>query len=204
MKPISVKEAENLLSLVKAGEHHQANLFLSSVVTPNGHQMLAEIEKLLADIESSRSEALAGLEGDLATSAAYRCQNALEQLAYIVEQGSDAANVTLHITEKLAEKVSALAADGKLSEVVADELNSMLMEIMLKQSYQDLTEQVVVKLKDFVQRIESSLSQLVDLKKAGACESSLGPSVTTFEKQFTVDAQDDIDSLLQAAQPGEA
>lgn len=204
MKPISVEEAESLLSLVKAGDHHQANLFLSSVVTHNGHQMLAEIEKLLVDIESSRNEALSGLEGDLATSAAYRCQNALEQLAYIVEQGSEAANVTLQIAERLVEKVSALTADGQLSVAVSDELNSMLMEIMLKQSYQDLTEQVVVKLKDFVQRIETSLSQLVDLNKAGVCESSLGPAVTSFEKKFTVDAQDDIDALLQAAQPSEA
>ena len=204
MKPISVKEAEDLLSLVKSGEHHQVSLFLSSILTPNCDKMLADIEKLLADIESSRNEALTGLESDLATSAAYRCQNALEQLTYIVEQGSDAAKVTLQITEKLVEKVSSLAADGFLNEVVAEELNSMLLEVMLKQSYQDLTEQVVVKLKDFVQRIESTLSQFVDLKKAGECENSLGPSVTSFEKQFTVSAQDEIDALLQTAQPREA
>ena len=198
MPTLTIAQAEHILELVKNGEDHQVGLVIDALFTPDGTRLLTEIETLLIDIQSSRNEALGGIEGELATSAAFRCQNALEQLAYIVEQGSSAATSTLDNVEKVQTLLASIK-NSSSQEAIFEEVNGLLVDIMIKQSYQDLTEQVVVKLRDFVERIETSLSQLVDLNKAVAIESGLGPSVTTMEREDSVDAQDDIDALLQAS-----
>lgn len=199
---VTVAEAEKLVQLVKQGDSHQVDLYLESIVTPNGKKILAEVESLLRDIQENRNEAFQALEGDLATAAAYRCRNALEQLSYIVKQGSESAHTTLELTEGIQERVQKLQELGKLPDVEAEKINTMLLEIMLSQSYQDLTEQVVIKLTSFIEKVESTLGQIVDLNKASDFEADFGPSVTNLEKQDVVADQTDIDALLMSNSEG--
>lgn len=100
----------------------------------------------------------------------------------------------------------------KLSQPLIEQCNSELTNIMLAQSYQDLTGQVLNRVILIVTALEESLKELIQRskhefhaipdKKEDETQRKqqeahgVGPNVTTKSKQDAVESQDDVDDLL--------
>ena len=82
--------------------------------------------------------------------------------------------------------------------------NAQLMEIMLAQDFQDLTGQVIKKVVDVVQGMETQLLSLLieampEQRKAGAPEGLLnGPVVNSEGRSDVVTSQSQVDDLLES------
>jgi len=190
------KDVLKLLDFVEDGDQHSVDLQLEAMVTPNGRRILGQIEELLLDMKSGKTEAMSELEGDLANAAAFKCQNAIEQLEYIVREGTAAAHNTLEMAENIQAKIAQLDVSSQKDTQILAEINTNLIDIMVAQGYQDLSEQVVIKLTNFVLKLEMSLGQIVDLNKAVEDELELGPSVTRSEKSQVVEDQGMVDDII--------
>ena len=125
-------------------------------------------------------------------------------------------------TEKamvLSESISELIQDALLSDTqqaqiqcLLSELNTELTNILLSQSFQDLTGQVLNRVVLTISSLEQSLIQLIsesghdyaaipDREEDNTIQKSaemkgIGPNVTQKSKQDSVGSQDDVDDLL--------
>jgi len=117
-------------------------------------------------------------------------------LEYIVREGTAAAHNTLEMAENIQAKIAQLDVSSQKDTQILAEINTNLIDIMVAQGYQDLSEQVVIKLTNFVLKLEMSLGQIVDLNKAVEDELELGPSVTRSEKSQVVEDQGMVDDII--------
>ncbi len=145
-----------------------------------------------------------------------------ERLEYVLSSTEEACDKTLVSTEKamvLSESISELIQDALLSDTqqaqiqcLLSELNTELTNILLSQSFQDLTGQVLNRVVLTISSLEQSLIQLIsesghdyaaipDREEDNTIQKSaemkgIGPNVTQKSKQDSVGSQDDVDDLL--------
>lgn len=193
---ITEKDALKLLELVRRGSHKDVSLFMDALVTPNGKRLLAEVQRLLEGLSAPSSVMELEMQGELASTAAYRCQNATEQLAYLVNEGKKSVDKTISIAEDVQSSVLKLKRGEGNLEVICDQINGQLLDLIVLQGYQDLSEQVIIKLKRFIGDLEKNLAQVVDLNMANDVELDMGPAVTFEEVAAAMSDQDAIDELI--------
>lgn len=137
--------------------------------------------------------------GDKTTSLAQRWQRFLQRQMPFEEFRELSRDISTFLTE----------LDGGLRRV-----QSQLNEVLMAQSFQDLTGQIIRRVIDLVQQVEHSLVELirfaaqregrrpaVELKSRddkGANMEARGPVVPNVDKAETVSSQDDVDDLLSS------
>lgn len=194
----SRKDAQRVLELFDQGADHEAKIYVQSFCDVSGRDVLLNVQSLFEQIHSSKLVDNEDLEGRLASAAAFDCQDAVEQLGYIAEEGERVASTNMEIIDKLFNVLDKIKPHAPASEI--SQIESFLTDLMISQGFQDLQSQVVTKLLSFVQKIETTIAQTVDLSKATLGELGMGPSVTVREKAEAVDEQFDIDDLLAVHQ----
>jgi len=147
--------------------------------------------------------------------------DATERLEYVIQTTEEASNKTLDQAEQAlqcVDKVKGLI-DSEVTEsmqqsldIELNKISEKLTDIMLAQSFQDLTGQVLNRVIFVISSLEQSLIQLIensghdyhaiparvesDENKRAADMKGVGPNVTQNSKQDIVESQDDIDDLL--------
>lgn len=147
--------------------------------------------------------------------------DATERLEYVIQATEEASSKTLDQAEQALQRVDKVKGlmDSELTESVKQsldiELNKIsekLTDIMLAQSFQDLTGQVLNRVIFIISSLEQSLIKLIensrhdyhaipdrvesDENKKASEMKGVGPNVTQNSKQDIVESQDDIDDLL--------
>lgn len=137
--------------------------------------------------------------------------DATERLQYVLDTIEEASNKTLTSAENslaIVEKIEGQEANNDSIQALLKELTSELNNIMLEQSFQDLTGQVLNRVILIISSLEQSLIGLIE--KAGHdfntipdrqqdnadLEKGVGPNVTSNAKKDSVSGQDDVDELL--------
>ncbi|MBO1928339.1 protein phosphatase CheZ [Thiomicrorhabdus sp. 6S2-11] len=138
--------------------------------------------------------------------------DAAERLQYVLDTIEEASNKTLTSAENsiaIIEQIEERHSGGN-SEIktLLNEMTSELNNIMLAQSFQDLTGQVLNRVILIISSLEQSLVALIeksghnfnaipDRKESDAeLEKGVGPNVTQAAKKDTVSDQTDVDDLL--------
>jgi chemotaxis protein CheZ len=78
-----------------------------------------------------------------------------------------------------------------------ENLQSKLSDVLMAQDYQDLTGQVIRRVIDLVQEVESNLLRVI--QRTGSktkCTEAAGPQITTSERKSAVSSQEEADDIL--------
>lgn len=189
------------LTKIREGELHQQ----LRVLTQNLHQTLDDLD----------------LDTPILLHAKHDLPDITERLRYVIDETQTASEKTLGSAENalsFLEQLEPILSEGmseeccKLSQPLIEQCNSELTNIMLAQSYQDLTGQVLNRVILIVTALEESLKELIQRskhefhaipdKKEDETQRKqqeahgVGPNVTTKSKQDAVESQDDVDDLL--------
>ena len=196
---INEKDVLHLLSLVREDKQSEAFLYAESMVSNREQCILEELERLINDMRSSNftNDANQLAKTELANVVVFRCKDALEQLDYLKVKGAETAERTLTLVDNIHSSLTKLKRIDAVEDSVVEDIANNLLELTLSQTHQDLSEQVISKIVNFVEILETVLAQIVDLNLADEIETTLGPSVTSREKVFAVDGQNEIDSLIE-------
>ncbi len=179
----------------------------------------SELYQQLSDLTNNLHQTLDELDDHtLLMQTKHDIPDAAERLEYVIRTTEEASNSTidkaeeaLQSLEKMQDQLPAELLDDDLSDALSLAKHN-LTEIMLAQSYQDLTGQVLNRVIYVIGSLEQSLIQLIensnydyhaipDREKSEADMKAeemrgMGPNVTQSSKKDVVESQDDVDSLL--------
>lgn len=200
---IEENDVQKLLALVKSGKQSEGVLLMNKMLSVDETCLIESLDTLIAEMKDLDVFNTANVEAkvELANVVVFKCKNALEQLSYLKEKGSEAAEKTLSLAETAQETLDDL--DVRSSDrTKVDSIKSNILDLILSQTHHDLSDQVLNKLVDFVEHFEILLAQIIDLNLAQSVSTGLGPSVTSAEKELACEGQADIDALFDSNQGG--
>ncbi|MDX1795228.1 MAG: protein phosphatase CheZ [Hydrogenovibrio sp.] len=212
MENISVAQIESLLQLMKNQEYSKASDVIDELVEQRNQGVLKQVE----EISKNLHETLEGFGSDAAIlkHTKHDLPDASERLQYVIEATEEASSKTLSSSENLMallESIESNESDEKIKDLVA-EAQSEVTNIMMAQSFQDLTGQVLNRVIMLVTNLEQSLHDLIEksgikLDEVVGLEMSekdkkseemkgVGPNVTQSSQKDSVASQADVDDLL--------
>lgn len=211
MQNLTVDQVEALLSAVKQGDEMQAAQCLAEINAQTKANVLEQVEQISQNLHDTLESF--GEDATLLQQTKHDLPDTAERLAYVIETTEEASNKTLAASENVMALVESLEGveDPKVQRALSEIQNEMT-QIMMAQSFQDLTGQVLNRIILVVGAFEQSLHELID--KAGIdlaqvpdkSQSSeaqkaeemkgIGPNVTQASKQNSAQSQDDVDDLL--------
>ncbi|WP_178861141.1 protein phosphatase CheZ [Thiomicrorhabdus cannonii] len=214
MKQIDKQIVLTLLDAVEQEDQGRVADLLDELTRIRETQIYQQLEALTKNLH----ETLDDLEVDapILLHAKHDLPDIAERLQYVIHETQAASGKTLQAAENLSELLEELTLADDVSLEAAKQLkqqmNSELTNIMLAQSFQDLTGQVLNRVILIVTALEESLKNLIERSKHDfekiperryseeeqkAQESKgMGPNVTRDSKQGALDSQEDIDDLL--------
>jgi chemotaxis protein CheZ len=206
---------------------------LTALQDGNQEQAATQLDKLTQLRESELHQRLSGLTNNLHDTLDELVDNQLllqtkhdipditERLEYVLSSTEEACAKTLVSTEKAMELSESIGewVQNNLNDVqqtkihdLLSTLNTELTNILLAQSFQDLTGQVLNRVALIISSLEQSLIQLIsesrhdydaipDREEAENVQKNaemkgIGPNVTQKSKQDSVNSQSDVDDLL--------
>lgn len=212
MENISIEQVESLLNSIKDKDYQEAASIIDELVKIKNESLVKEVQELSTSLHKSLESF--GNDTAILKHTKHDLPDASERLKYVIEATEEASNKTLDASEAVLEKIEAIesqVSDETILSALA-EVQSQMTDIMVAQSFQDLTGQVLNRIVDLVTSLEESLNELiqkagVDLDQITGLEGSaddkrkeelkgVGPNVTKSSKQDAVASQDDVDDLL--------
>lgn len=213
---IPVEKVQALLEALQSNQAVEAGQLLDELTQIRESEIYHQVSQLTHDLH----ETLDHLEDDqLLMQTKHDIPDAAERLQYVISTTEEASAKTLDKAEEAVQSLEKLETLLSHDEVNKDELtvqvallHQQLTEIMLAQSFQDLTGQVLNRVILVISSLEQSLIELieksgrdyhaipereadVDGQKADEMK-GVGPNVTQKSKQDIVSSQEDIDDLL--------
>ena len=215
---IDVEAVKALLASLEAGENDKAASQLDELTQVRESELYQQLSLLTENLHQT----LDGLsDQNLLIQTKHDLPDATERLDYVILTTEEASNKTLELAEKSMNIVASLEDElesllpkeslTKVSDKFGD-LGAELQNIMLAQSFQDLTGQVLNRVALIISSLEQSLIHLIDqsshdydaipARDSTADENreaemkGIGPNVTTKSKQDSAQSQDDVDDLL--------
>lgn len=217
MATINLETAQQLVKHIEKGDEAGAQALLDEVMANQEDSLLHNLSELTDDLH----ETLNHLDDDaLLMQTKHDIPDATERLEYVIKTTEEASNNTLDKAEQALQNIEQIENQlGTQVPAMSDDLQKQLelvktnlSEIMLAQSYQDLTGQVLNRVILIISSLENSLVQLIENSKydfsaipekpqsqedKNAQEmQGVGPNVTQKSKQDTLSSQADVDSLL--------
>jgi len=181
----------------------------------------SELYHQLNQLSQNLHQTLDSLEDDapVLMHAKHDIPDVAERLQYVITETQKASEATLSSTELVLNQLEQLrqqVQDKTVSEINAlpliEQACSELTNIMMAQSFQDLTGQVLNRVIYIMTDLEESLRSLIerskfdfhaipdreltDEQRRESEARGLGPSITAKGKQDTIATQEDIDDLL--------
>lgn len=212
---IDIKQVELLLEALQSDNQQQAGAILDELTQIREAELYQQLETLSANLHQTLDELD---DHTLLMQTKHDIPDATERLEYVLKTTEEASNNTLDIAEQALQCLEVALNKLHLSDVEdkaevlkeLDKVASNLTNIMLAQSYQDLTGQVLNRVILVISSIEQSLIQLIDLSghdyhaipdrevsdEQSEYMKGVGPNVTQKAKKDIVESQEDIDDLL--------
>ncbi|MCF6345346.1 MAG: protein phosphatase CheZ [Thiomicrorhabdus sp.] len=217
---IEIEKVQALLNALQKNDQIQATVLLDELTQLRE----SELYQRLSSLTNNLHDTLDGLvDNRLLLQTKHDLPDVTERLEYVLSSTDEACSKTLSSTERamdLSESIALLIQENSnknLSEPLQKQLNGLttkldteLTNILLAQSFQDLTGQVLNRVLLTVSALEQSLIQLIsdsrhdydaipdkedDEQKQDEMK-GIGPNVTQKSKQNSVDSQDAVDDLL--------
>jgi len=212
VKEINLEHVKQLLSALESEKYDEASDVLDLIVASRNRDLLHQVEEIADNLH----ETLDGFGEDakLLQHTKQDLPDTTERLQYVIETTEQASNKTLSSAENISALLETLAdsIEGASERKLLEEAKNEITEIMMAQSYQDLTGQVLNRVIMLVGSVEQSLVELI--KKSGISldeitlpEQSkeaqkaqemkgLGPNVTQSSQKQFAQSQQDVDNLL--------
>jgi len=212
MNSISVEQVERLLEAVKSGDESLTATTLKVINAQVEAQLMDQISEISQNLDATLTSF--GEDGMLLQQTKHDIPDAAENLEYVMKMTEEASNKTLAASENASAMLETLMDKGLNPEAQAlvNQLQSQVSEIMMAQSFQDLTGQVLNRIIFLVTSLEQSLHELIarsgiDLSSVPDREVSdeairnremkgMGPLVLDKDKQDSAASQADVDDLL--------
>ena len=212
MKNIKVNQVKQLLGLLEQQNYDEAAQVLDAIVTDRNQNLLHQVEQIAQNLH----ETLDGFGADakLLHHTKQDLPDTTERLQYVIETTEEASNKTLSSAENMIALLETLAdtIEGDTQRKLIEDAKNEVTEIIMAQSFQDLTGQVLNRVIMLVGSVEQSLVDLIEksgiqLDDIVIPQSSkqdqksqemkgLGPNVTQSSQKNSVQSQDDVDDLL--------
>ncbi|WP_321324258.1 protein phosphatase CheZ [Thiomicrorhabdus sp.] len=211
---IDLQQAKQLVEALENQEHELAANIVDEMTQIRENELFQQLNTLTSNLHLTLNE----IDDDsLLMQTKHDIPDATERLEYVIQATEQASNQTLDTAERALqsiESISQMLQSNQHQEIQAElsKISEGLTEIMLAQSYQDLTGQVLNRVIFVISSLEHSLIQLIEnsghdyhsiperAKDADEQKSQemqgVGPNVTTNAKKDIVESQDDIDDLL--------
>lgn len=202
---------EKLLALIPNKNQQEAVDLLDKLLSSQSDSLVNKIDNIANNLHKSLESF--GSDAPILKQAKLDLPDASEKLEYVIQATAEASEKTLVASENLTAILATIETKSLSSEVenlIAD-AQSEITDILIAQSFQDLTGQVLNRLIVLIGTLEQNLHQLID--SAGIDISSItfqededvtreeemkgvGPNVTKSSKQDSLAGQKDVDDLL--------
>ncbi|MGC9385413.1 MAG: protein phosphatase CheZ [Hydrogenovibrio sp.] len=211
MPNINLEQARELLSALENGQYDEASKTLDAIIATRDAKLLGQVEEIAQNLHDTLESF--GSDAMLLQHTKHGLPDASERLQYVIETTEEASNKTLSAAENivaLLETMESKALDDDMKEWIA-EAQTQVTDIMMAQSFQDLTGQVLNRVIMLVTSLEQSLVELIEKsgielaaipdtrtdeqRKADEMK-GVGPNVTRESQKGAVQSQDDVDDLL--------
>lgn len=206
---IQLELANQLVAALQANDQQSAQSLTLQLAHQTEQNLYQEVAKLADNLHNTLDE----LEHmPLLMQTKHDIPDATERLQYVLDTIEEASNKTLTSAENsmaiLEQMEAQSSSDSQSMQNLVKALTSELNEIMLAQSFQDLTGQVLNRVILIISSLEQSLVALIeksgydvntipDRKEDDAeLKNGVGPNVTHKAKKESVSEQDDVDNLL--------
>ncbi len=209
---------KTLLEALESGELSQAGFLLDELTQVRE----SELYQRVSELTQSLHQTLGGLnDSSLLLQTKHDIPDAAERLEYVINTTAEASNKTLKSAENALSLMSSLqettfksvvGSDSESLQNMINQINSELTEIMLAQSFQDLTGQVLNRVIMIITSLEQSLIHLIDQSvhdyaaipdrdesiedKTADEMKGVGPNVTAKSKYGSTQSQAEVDDLL--------
>ncbi|WP_019556697.1 protein phosphatase CheZ [Thiomicrorhabdus arctica] len=207
-----------LLKALESGEPSQAGALLDELTQVRESELYQRVSELTQNLHQT----LDGLnDSTLLLQTKHDIPDAAERLEYVINMTAEASNKTLESAENALSLMSSLqeitcnsiaGSDTEILLKTINKVNSELTEIMLAQSFQDLTGQVLNRVIMIITSLEQSLIHLIDQSthdyasipdreesaedKTSDEMKGVGPNVTAKSKNGSTQSQAEVDDLL--------
>ncbi len=212
MKNIRLEQVKELLVTLEQQNYDAASKVLDEIVAHRDHDLLHQVEEIAHNLH----ETLDGFGDDakLLHHTKQDLPDTTERLQYVIETTEEASNKTLSSAENGLALLETLAdsIDGASQQKLIEDAKHELNEIIMAQSFQDLTGQVLNRVIMLVGSVEQSLVDLIEksgiqlddivISQPSAQDQKteemkgLGPNVTQSSQKNVVQSQQDVDDLL--------
>ncbi len=207
-----------LLEALESGEQSQAAVLLDDLTQVRESELYQRVSELTQNLHQT----LDGLnDSSLLLQTKHDIPDAAERLEYVINTTAEASNKTLESVENALSLMQSLQetafksiadSDKESVQNTLTQINSELTNIMLAQSFQDLTGQVLNRVILIITDLEQSLIHLIDQsvhdyaaipdreESDEAMHSEemkgVGPNITAKSKQGSTQSQAEVDDLL--------
>jgi len=201
-----------LTAAVAANDATEFERVLDDIIHARRKDLFAQLRRMTAHVRG----ALQVLQNNVRLSdlAEKELPDARARLTHVLKLTAEAANTTMDLIEQSAPLVDVIAStaddepgvtSSRAISKAALQLRHNLSDMLLAQSYQDLTGQIVRHVVGLVSEIEAVLSRLVEasgdvvvdpLAGEPAAKTMFGPAIPGIDVDKTVATQQDVDALL--------
>lgn len=212
---IDIDTVKQLLVALENDQQDEASGLIDELTSIRESELYQQVNELTDNLHQTLDELG---DSSLLMQTKHDIPDATERLEYVMQTTQEASEKTLDMADKTLQNIAALEefvtrlepAEKTAIESQLSEIKSNLTEIILGQSFQDLTGQVLNRIILVIGSIEQSLIQLIENSKYeyhaipdresvdddfDALLKGVGPNVTQKSKKDALD-QDDVDSLL--------
>jgi len=214
---IDINYAESLVAALQSEDQQKAAEILDEMTKIRESELYQQVSALTANLHQTLDDLD---DHTLLMQTKHDIPDATERLEYVIKTTEEASNTTLDTAESALLSLEKVQDQVKsIDSIDQDNLSSELTKvaesltnIMLAQSFQDLTGQVLNRVIFIISSIEQSLIQLIDLSghdyhtiparqqnnddEYAENMQGVGPNVTKSSKNDIVGSQEDIDDLL--------
>ncbi|BCN93010.1 protein phosphatase CheZ [Thiomicrorhabdus immobilis] len=215
---VTLDMAQELVAALQSNDEAKVTEIIDSITQIRESELYLQLSGLTANLHQTLDDLN---DSTLLMQTKHDIPDATERLQYVIQTTEEASNKTLDEAEQALQNLEIVKSqiDGELTDEAREKLKfelaliaDKLTGIMLAQSFQDLTGQVLNRVILIISSLEQSLIQLIesaghdyhaiperveDEKSQKASEmKGVGPNVTQHSKQDIVESQDDIDDLL--------
>lgn len=237
---ITLEQAQELVRLLEHEKQTEADRLLRQLADADQDELFESIGKLTRQLHDSLQEfledpRLSTLTTDELPDAQNRLQYVMQRTEEAANRTMDAVEASLPLAEEMGTEVSAILPvwNGLMSRDIdlqqfktlchqvdgfirrsaerSEHLHTLLTEVLMAQDFQDLTGQVIRRVIDLVQEVESQLISLLtifgeDYQKAAQEKNAKavkgngpeGPVIDPEVRDDVVSGQDGVDDLLSS------
>jgi len=214
---IDTEAVKALLRALEENEQDKAVALLDELTSIRESELYQQVSLLTQNLHKTLDQLD---DNSLLLQAKHDIPDVTERLNYVISTTEDASSKTLesaekvlNITDSLEQMTQGLPENERAEySQLLSEVNTELTEIMLTQSFQDLTGQVLNRVVLIISSLEQSLIHLIDQschdydsipervenrdEQQASEMKGIGPNVTQKSKSDTAQSQDDVDDLL--------